>query len=299
MAWKGVRILGNWLRRHPGLARWALLLLPDVTWQINIAEIGKLKIRTRRNRSYWLRDPLSQERFPLEALRALVRPGATVYDVGANIGLYSRFLVNCFGAARVIAFEPMRDNVAQLISNLELGGIKDQVTILPIALCDSDEQQELQLDDFSSASAALSSVTGGEASQGRKQYGLLPKTEAVTCRRLDTVIEELNLPPPDVIKVDIEGAEGMFLLGAMKVLRQHSPKLLIELHGASHAKAVYRTLRDLGYHCAGSVSRRLAPAGYGILNDAIVDQASDQYDIHFLIAAKNPGDVPAVIRSPQ
>ena len=53
--------------------------------------IGLFRIRARRNRSFWLRDPLAQERFPLAALRALVRPGDVVYDVGANIGLYTRF----------------------------------------------------------------------------------------------------------------------------------------------------------------------------------------------------------------
>jgi FkbM family methyltransferase len=299
MAWGGVRKLGSWLRGHPTLARWALRLLPDVYWRVDIPQIGPFKIRTRRNRSFWLHDPLSHEQFPLAALRAFTCQGATAYDVGANIGLYSRFLLNCFGAGKVVAFEPMADNVSQLIANLELGGIRDKVTILQCALCDADEQQELQLDDFSSASASLNSVTGGQASQGRKQYGLPPKKVSVACRRLDSLVEEMNLPPPDVIKVDIEGAESMFLAGARQVLQKHSPRLMIELHGSDQAKAAYRILSDLGYHCAGKLSERLAPAGYGMLNDALVDQASDLYDIHFLIAAKNPANLPAIIKTPQ
>ena len=299
MALGYVRKLGIWLRGHPTLARWALGLLPDVYWQIDIDPIGKFRIRTRRNRSYWLHDPLFHEQFPLTALRTLVCRGATVYDVGANIGLYSRFFLNCLGASRVVAFEPMSDNVLQLIANLELGGVKNQVTILQCALADADEQQDLQLDDFSSASAALNSVTGGQASQGRKQYGLPPKTEAVTCRRLDSVFAEMNLPPPDVIKVDIEGAEVMFLKGALQVLQRHSPKLMIELHGADQAKSVYQNLRGAGYHCAGKLSHRMAPAGYGKLNDSLVDQASDLYDIHFLIAAKDAADLPLDIQIAQ
>jgi FkbM family methyltransferase len=283
---------GMWLRRHPRLGRLALALLPDTAVTVHVPWLGPFRVRVRQHRSYWLRDPLVHEGFPLGALKALVVPGQVVYDVGANIGLYTRFLANLLGAAKVLAFEPMQDNLAQLVANIELGGIADRVTVLPYALAHLDGEQELQVDDMSSASAALSLVTGGKAAEGRRQYGLPPKSELVQCRRLDGLIEGLGLPPPDLIKVDIEGAETLFLRGAMETLRTYSPRLLIETHGAAIARQVFDTLTDLGYHCAAKVSERIDPAGYCILTPAKMEMAQDLYDVHFLLAARDAHDLP-------
>src|SRR5947209_1304251 len=133
--------LGSWLRRSSWAGRWALKALPDFPLTIDIPPIGPFRIRVRRNRSFWLRDPLTHETFPLAALQALMRPGYVVYDVGANIGLYTRFLANSFRAAKVVAFEPMTENLAQLRTNIDLGDITDRVMVVPYALADSDGQQ--------------------------------------------------------------------------------------------------------------------------------------------------------------
>ena len=292
MITRAVRSTAQWLRRYPRLAGWALTLLPDLPMTIRIPGIGPFRVRTRRNRSYWLRDPLTHERFPLAALRALVRPGAVVYDVGANIGLYTRFSVTAFGARHVVAFEPMRDNLDQLRRNIVLGDLRDKVTVLPYALSDVDGVQDLQVDDVSSASAVLAVVTGNEAAQGRRQYGLPPKSEPVTCRRLDTVLATEKLPPPDVIKVDIEGAEDLFFAGATECLARSSPRLVVELHGADKARQVFDRLSGCGYVCNGSISTHLAPTGYGRLDADLMQKVRDVYDVHFLIAAKDPSDLP-------
>lgn len=57
------------------------------------------------------------EAFPFSILEQLVRPGAVVYDCGANIGLYARYLVATLGASRVVSFEPDEDNLALLAEN--------------------------------------------------------------------------------------------------------------------------------------------------------------------------------------
>jgi FkbM family methyltransferase len=284
--------LGSWLRLHPRAGGLALKALPDFPLTIVIPPIGPFRIRLRRNRSFWLRDPLTHETFPLAALQALMRPGYVVYDVGANIGLYTRFLANCFRAAKVVAFEPMRENLAQLRTNIDLGNIADRVTVVPYALADSDGQEELQEDDLSTATAALSSVTEGRAADGRRAYGLPPRSKWVTCRRLDSVVTELNLPVADVIKVDIEGAECLFLSGATDYLKNKSPKVVMELHGADKAKQAFTFLSRLGYCCAAKVSTKLDGLGYCKLNESLVARAEDKYDIHFLIASKAPQDLP-------
>jgi FkbM family methyltransferase len=253
-----------------------------------------MRIRLRRNRSYWLRDPLTHERFPLSALRSFIQPGTVVYDVGANLGLYTRFCC-FFGAAHVVAFEPMTDNRKALVHNLTLGGIQQRVTVLPYALSDVDEEQDFQIDDLSSASAALNVVTGGGPALGRRSFGFGPKTERVHCRRLDSLLAEGKLPPPDVLKVDIEGAERLMLAGATGFLKNWSPRLLIELHGPDKAKEVIEFLCDLGYTCRGKVSTKLNDAGYGDVNKNSFGEITDLYDVQFLMAAKGVSDLPAEV----
>ncbi|HEY0552851.1 MAG TPA: hypothetical protein VGG20_01190, partial [Thermoanaerobaculia bacterium] len=101
-----IRSIAYALRTRPLLGRWALRMIPDVPWVLNVEGIGAFRIRLRRNRSLWLRKPLESESFPFAMLRHLVRPGDVVYDCGANLGLYDRFLVSTLGAGRVVAFEP-------------------------------------------------------------------------------------------------------------------------------------------------------------------------------------------------
>jgi FkbM family methyltransferase len=292
---RALRPAANWLRGHPKLAGWALRLLPDLPKTITIPQIGRFRIRLRRNRSFWLRDPLCHEGFPLAALRALVRPGDVVYDIGANIGLYTRLCVSCFRAGAVVAFEPMSDNLEQLRENIILGGIGERVTVLPYALSDADDTQELQVDDVSSASAVLAVVSENRASEGRMRYRLPPKSESVICRRLDSLLADATIRPPDVMKIDIEGAEDLFLAGATECLARNSPRLVVELHGADKAKRVFSRLAGHGYHCAGNVGPHLAASGYCRIDESVMEKVTEYFDLHFLIAAKDPADLPASI----
>src|SRR5262249_55222707 len=158
-------------------------------------------------------------------LRQLVRPGDVVFDAGANIGLHVRFLVRCFGTRKVIAFEPISQNVELLAKNVQLGHCENRVQIFQLALADFDGEDEFQVDDISTASGSLNVITCGEACQARKQYGFSPLTQKVTVARIDTLRARGDLPIPNVIKVDVEGAEERLLRGGLGTLRTYSPNL--------------------------------------------------------------------------
>jgi FkbM family methyltransferase len=287
------RKIANSLRTRPVLGRWALRMIPDLPWTAQVEGIGPFRLRLRRNRSLWLRTPLEMEDFPFAMLRHLVRPGDVVYDCGANLGLYCRFLIGTLHAGRVIAFEPSPDNRPLLMENLALGGITDRVTVLPMALADEDGMAEFQVDDMQSASGTLSKVTGGKASIGRRNLGLRPLTDQVLCRRLDTVKAERSLPPPEVIKIDVEGAEGLLLRGAAGLLRDRGPRLLVELHGAEVARDVVTLLHGMGYVCVGKTAPHLHTSGFGPVDPSMLDRVEGLYDIHFLAASRNSADLPA------
>ena len=291
-----IQKLARWLRTKPVLGRAALNVIPDVPRTIEIAPIGRFRIRLRRNRSFWLRDPLTHEQFMLGALRRLVRPGDTVFDIGANIGLYVRFLKTCFGADRVVAFEPMKENAVDLAANVELlGAARDGVQILRLALSDHDGSELLQVDEIMSATAVLSSVSKGAPSEGHRAYGLPPRTELVETASLDTLIQGGKVPWPDVMKIDVEGAAGSVLGGGIESLRSRRPRLAVELHGPVEARSVVSLLHGLDYFCYGYMSDPSAAARYRRVIPQDTLTMASMYDLHFVVASTTEADVAAPI----
>lgn len=281
-----VRWFHHQARTVPWFGRLILRLLPDVHWTVQIPGVGSFRIRLRRNRSFLLRPPLTHEGFMLGALQRFVRPGDVAYDVGANLGLYCRYISTCFHAGKIVAFEPSPDNLEELRGNLALGGITDQVQVMPIALGDNDGEESFQIDDISSASGTLNRVTDGEACQARAQYGLPPKLTSVRVAKLDSIVESGQAAPPQVIKIDVEGAEDLVLRGAVNTLRRHGPILIMELHGAAVARQVVEDLHAVNYrvfayfreHTAAGddVYQEIKPRHYPLIRDF--------YSLHHLIA---------------
>lgn len=282
-----IRRVASWLRTHPALGRASLALTPNIPITLNIKPIGPFRVRLGRDRRFWLRHPLLHERVPLGGLQRLIRQGDTVYDIGANLGLYSRFIVRAFGAARVVAFEPMRGNLPDLAANLRLGGIADQVRVFPVALADHEADELLQTDDLASGSAVLDSVTKGDACETRRNYMMTPLTERVHVVPLDTLVRNESLPPPNVLKIDVEGAEGMVLRGAASTIEKHKPRMMIELHGVSTAREVLPLLERWGYtvYCRGFSNER---AWWGRVHAADAEaEGVGHYHFHMLFAAEN------------
>lgn len=169
----------------------------------------------------------------------------TVWDVGANVGLYSCFVAKTLGSGAVVAFEPEPNNLARLESNLGANAPPERWLTCPVALSDEDGPGWL-------ASAHRPSRRT-EAGAGHHYLSDSPPVGAalVTCRRGETLVEE-GVPAPDVLKIDVQGAEERVLRG-MGDLLQGVDVMYLELHpekceryGTSTA-ATERFLRDSGY----------------------------------------------------
>lgn len=177
----------------------------------------------------------------LRYLRSCAGEGATIVDIGANVGVYtleSSLVVGPNG--RVLAIEAAPSNAQELRRNIELNGMRN-VSLLETAVGDSTGFATLAL----SAGANLGMFTLGAVSG---ETGC-----RVEVRRLDDLLEEIGVDRVDLIKMDIEGSEYRALRGAEKTLARHKPTLLIELNEEalrrcqSSANDVKRLLRDAGY----------------------------------------------------
>ena len=210
--------------QKPGAGSCGLRAIPDMRWTVDVRGIGAMIINLRRNRAFWLRDPLTHEDFMLGALQQLIEPGDVVFDVGANIGLLCplhalpfQCLAGWWHSSRCGKTFPF------LQRNIQLGDCVGRTQVVVTALADYDGNDAFQIDDMSSASGTLDVVSQGSAAQGRRQYGLPPKTETVTVARLDTLVESGAVPVPQVIKIDVEGAEALVLRGAAGTLQTAQP----------------------------------------------------------------------------
>ncbi|MGH7925291.1 MAG: FkbM family methyltransferase, partial [Candidatus Binatus sp.] len=171
------------------------------------------------------------------AMLALLRPGMTFFDVGANVGFHSTLACLLIDPSRghVVSFEPLTANADQIEVNARLNHF-DSVQVMRVALGNYDGEARFLLSEISSRGAL-------------ETTGRIPSSPAGTARvrirRLDTLMSEAHLPPPDVMKIDVEGAEADVLAGAHETLMHHRPILMIELHGTN--AEVASALDAIGY----------------------------------------------------
>jgi FkbM family methyltransferase len=162
--------------------------------------------------------------------------------------------------------------------------------VVPSAVGDDDGSCDFQVDTLTSNSGTLDAVTHGKPSQSHDQYGLPPATIQVKVCRLDTLVASGELPAPNVIKLDVEGAEAMALQGARNVLKTYSPYLDIELHGAQAARDVLEVLWSVGYHCFGYLYAN-GTRSYREILPADIPSITEMYSLHFLVASARADDL--------
>jgi FkbM family methyltransferase len=178
------------------------------------------------------------ERRALEALAPLIAPGATVYDIGANIGLFALRFAKWAGASgRVYCIEPNPVCVYFLKANLHAVGERN-FEILPVCITDSPRPIEFSV-NYGSSVLGMAPDSTFPVKPGHRI--------AVEGTSLDALIDKLHLRAPDVVKIDVEGAEGVAVAGMMGTLSRHKPALMIELHGVAAAHAALGHLAPLGY----------------------------------------------------
>lgn len=167
--------------------------------------------------------------------------GCTLWDIGANVGLYSVYAAKK-RECRVVAFEPSVFNLELLARNLFLNGLQDRVSIVPLALSDKLAVNQLRM---------TSTEWGGALSTFGQNYGWDGKTLAQTFSfstlgiSMDEGIRLLQLPTPDFIKMDVDGIEHIILRGGSGVLSRIRG-MLIEINDgfeeqATEAEQILRT----------------------------------------------------------
>jgi FkbM family methyltransferase len=173
------------------------------------------------------------------ALRELIQPGAVIYDVGANIGYVSLLLAKAAGeTGHVYAFEALPENAERWRKNVELNGMNPRLSLFAGAVTQAAGPVRFLVH----ASAGMGKAAGSAGRDDKYQSKV-----TVDGISLDEFVYGQGNPPPQAVKMDIEGGEVLALPGMRRVLAEARPLMLMELHGSESSRVAWETLTAAGY----------------------------------------------------
>jgi FkbM family methyltransferase len=173
------------------------------------------------------------------AIRDWLKPDMLVYDVGANIGYVSLLMTHTLGkTGQVFAFEALPANVERLKTNVALNHLHTQIHVIHAAVVETPASVPFLVHPSNGMGKAAGSA-------GRKEHYL--EEILVPGTSLDHFVYDLGNPPPQAVKMDIEGGEILALPGMRRLLTEVHPLIFLELHGEAAAHTAWHTLTEAGY----------------------------------------------------
>jgi FkbM family methyltransferase len=184
-------------------------------------------------------DPQVQETF-----LSWLTPETVFYDLGANVGYYALLANRVISAGKIYAFEPIPASRAVFEQHIAINKKQLQhnnIEILPFGISDSEKEM--------SFSNNPGQQDGNTYIRSSGNYTEAEDTVTVQCFSIDELVAR-GWAAPDVIKIDVEGAEYDVLRGAIQTLRKYRPAILLATHDY-HLPGVKdlctRFLQELGY----------------------------------------------------
>jgi FkbM family methyltransferase len=177
-----------------------------------------------------------------KAFQKALAAGHVVFDIGANVGFYT-LLASALvqGEGHVYSFEPLPRNVDYLRKHIEINRIAN-CTVIEAAVSSADGKSHF------------------DPSHCPSMGHLSPQGEiAVKTVALDDVLRSKKIRPPDVMKIDVEGAELQVLRGSTHTMKVFRPTIFLATHGEIVHSACLRLLIANGYEME-SVSHRPIPS---------------------------------------
>lgn len=204
---------------------------------------------------------LEWEKNELEIWNILAEKSNTIFDIGANTGIYSVFSSKINPLSKIYAFEPNPINIQRFEKNIELNNSKN-IIFVDKAVGESDSSIKFTVpvnDEISLVSSAV-----GEFSESF--FDINYKEIEVQQTSIDNYVTEKKIDNINLIKIDVEYYEFNLLKGAINTLKKQSPVILCEIFmyevlagdkpdsklidsiSKTQAKDIQEFMSDLGYY---------------------------------------------------
>jgi len=148
-------------------------------------------------------------------LAELIPEGGMFYDIGANVGAMTDMVLGINPNINCVLFEPVKEYYNYITEKYK---DNPRITTINCAVVDTDREVEISVDGTNFGWNTLSEI---------HNYG---SKEIIQGRSLSSIVKELDLVYPDVIKVDVEQSEYLVIEGAKDLLTTHHPiGIMIEI----------------------------------------------------------------------
>ena len=205
----------------------------------------------------------------LQLARDYIRPDSVVWDVGANVGIFTFCAAWLARGGQVVAIEPdmWLAGLLRRSSRLPKNAVQN-VSVVPVAAADRNGIAEFVIARRGRASNYLATAGGWTQAGGERERIYVPTLT------LDTLLESFR--PPTFLKIDVEGAEILALRGANRILHEIRPLIYIEV-GRENADAVARLFAAADYNIYDS-TRPLS--GQSPLDECVQDTLALPKETH-------------------
>lgn len=189
------------------------------------------------------------DKFIYDYLTEMNWSGRVIYDIGGHVGYHTL----CFSTlvksnGRVFCFEPHPLHLERIKVNFSHNSdIEEHVKIMPIALSNSKGKIELfVLDNIEEGGSSASFIANASTHYPLEHYKWFHPVE-VEQDTIDNLVSKNAISPPELIKIDVEGAESLVVEGALETIKLHHPLIIVEVHNAPNMFNLTRLLSPLGY----------------------------------------------------
>jgi FkbM family methyltransferase len=210
-----------------------------------------MQICVAREASLWRGD---HDREVQNAIWAAVRPGEVVYDVGAHVGTMALGAAQLVGElGRVVAFDGDPENVERLRRNSARNGLEDHLQVVHAAVWSRTAANGIPF----RRGATVSSQGGVEADGNHPVLagGEIINVPAIT---LDDFVAAGG-PPPQLVKVDVEGGEYEVLRGGARLFATQRPLIIAEIHHQQAAEQITAWLNEYQYDAQWKIPEEKFP----------------------------------------
>lgn len=168
----------------------------------------------------------------------LIKTGSVLYDIGSHVGFFAILGSKLVGReGKVIAFEPVPQHLYFLKEHIRLNQCHN-VIVMDVAVSSASGEATMRFIEYD--------MWGSYLSAGFHPEGNL-KIKTVS---LDDIVFSYRIPPPDIIKIDIEGAEILALQGGIRTINEFKPTIILSTHGEEIKKECCSLLASINYKCS-------------------------------------------------
>lgn len=180
-----------------------------------------------------------------KAISKICQPGWVVWDCGIYLGYYTNLFCRLVGPSGVVvAFEPDPNNVARTKENLTLNKFTNAIFV-EAAVGPPVGEVEFVISRNTNSHIAGTYIGTDDSDYAKRER--VDKVVRLRCMSLDEAYEDPSIPNPQLVKIDIEGAERLALQHMVQIATELRPVIVVELHNPDCDAEAWRFFQSVNY----------------------------------------------------